>query len=259
MKHTRGRARIGVLVPFTNANLEPDFTMMCPPGISIHTARMGGYEEDAVPDEAQMQGLGAADLDEPLHLLSGIKPDVVVYGCTSATLTHGPEFDRALAEKITVTSGAKTVTAAGSLVRALAALGTTQIGFASPYVPAINDMAITFLAKMGIETVARAEVGAALGNHEQGALSPDEVFALGLRADHPNAEAIVLSCTEMRSVETIERLEEALGKPVVSSNQAMMFEVLSALGINDPVRGVGRLLEGEKRTQTAQGTEARYA
>mmetsp|Transcript_29596 Transcript_29596/g.58425 ORF Transcript_29596/g.58425 Transcript_29596/m.58425 type:complete len:148 (-) Transcript_29596:11-454(-) len=144
---------------------------------------MGGYDEDAVPDAVQMQGLGAADLEEPLKLLLGVKPDVVVYGCTSATLTHGPAFDRALADRIATKSGAKTVTAAGALVHALTALGVTRIGFASPYVPTINDMAVGFLAEMGFETLSRAEVDGALGNHEQGALGPDAVYALGLRAD----------------------------------------------------------------------------
>ncbi|WP_299728109.1 Asp/Glu racemase [uncultured Tateyamaria sp.] len=243
MTDTRGRARIGVLVPFTNSNLEPDFAMMRPAGVSIHVARMGGYDEDAVPDEHQMHDLGAADLDDPLHLLSGIKPDVVVYGCTSATLTHGPAFDRALAGRIAASSGAKTVTAAGALVHALKALGVTRIGFASPYVAEINDMAIRFLADTGFDTVARGEVGAALGNHEQGALDPDAVMELGMRADHPQAEAIVLSCTEMRSLETLQRLEDSLGKPVISSNQAMMFETLGALGIGDPISGFGQLLE----------------
>jgi maleate cis-trans isomerase len=247
MTPSRGRARIGLLVPFTNCNLEPDFTLMCPAGVSCHSARLGGYDEDEVPDENQMQGLGASDLDDPLHLLLGVKPDVVIYGCTSATLTHGPEFGRRLAARIAAASGAKTVTAAGALVYALKALNAKRIGFASPYVPAINEMAVGFLAEMGFETVARAEVAATLGNHEQGALDPDAVYALGLRADHPDAEAIVLSCTEMRSVETLDRLEQKLGKPVVSSNQAMMFETLSALGIPDPVRGFGTLLERVKR------------
>lgn len=243
MTVSRGRARLGVLVPFTNSNLEPDLAMMRPDGVSVHGARMGGYDEDAVPDAAQMQGLGAADLDGPLTLLLGIKPDVVIYGCTSATLTHGPAFDRALADRIAASSGAKTVTAAGALVHALKALRVKKIGFASPYVPAINDMAVRFLGDMGLQTVSRAEVDGALGNHEQGALDPDAVYALGLRADSVKAEAIVLSCTEMRSVEVIDRLEQRLGKPVVTSNQAIMFQVLGALGIEGPVMGFGRLLE----------------
>ena len=43
-------------------------------------------DEDEIPDEDQMAGLGAADMQEPLRLLLGAKPDVVIYGCTSATL-----------------------------------------------------------------------------------------------------------------------------------------------------------------------------
>ncbi len=247
MIQSRGRARLGLLVPFTNSNLEPDFAMMRPAGVSCHSARLGGYDENEVPDESQMQGLGAADLDDPLHLLLGVKPDVVIYGCTSATLTHGPAFDRALAQRIEAESGAKTVTAAGALVHALNALGAKRIGFASPYVPAINELAVGFLAKSGFETLTQSEIDGTLGNHEQGALDPDAVYTLGLKADHPDADAIVLSCTEMRSVETLDRLEQKLGKPVVSSNQAMMFEALGALNITDPITGFGSLLERTKR------------
>ena len=52
---TRGRARLGVVVPFSNTNLEPDMMMLCPPGVSVHFARAGGYDLDAVPDENQMR------------------------------------------------------------------------------------------------------------------------------------------------------------------------------------------------------------
>ncbi|MGI9464910.1 MAG: maleate cis-trans isomerase family protein [Aestuariivirgaceae bacterium] len=237
---SRGRARIGVLVPFTNTNLEADLAMLRTDGVSFHFARLGGYDADEIPDDKQMAGLGAVSLDEPLRLIAGARPDVILYGCTSATLTHGIGFDRELAERIRSDTGAATVTAAGALVHALQALGAKRIGFASPYVGAINDQAIAFLAAAGIETVARADIGKALGNYGQGELTPDEVFALGERADHPDAQAIVLSCTDMRSIETIERLEAALGKPVVSSNQAMLFAALEVLGI-----GAGKTRLGE--------------
>ncbi len=243
MTHSRGRARFGILVPFTNTNLEPDMAMMRPDGVSLHFSRLGGYDEDEIPDEAQMHGLGAADLDEPLQLLMGVKPDVVFYGCTSATLTHGPQFDRALADKIKSASGAETVTAAGALVNALKALGVRRIGFASPYVKAINDMAIGFLGEMGVQTVARSEVAEALDNEGQGALGPDRVLELGRQADHPDAGAVVLSCTDMRSVEVLAQLEQELGKPVISSNQAMVFQAMQLAKIAQPIRGFGQLLE----------------
>ncbi len=240
---TRGRARAGVLVPFTNTNLEPDMMALAPPCLSLHFTRIGGYDADEIPDEDQMAGLGAANMDEPLELLQGVRPDAILYGCTSATLSHGTAFDRDLAARIKSRSGAKTVTAAGALVAALNALSARRIGFASPYVPSLNDRAIAFLADEGFETVSRADVEGALDNSGQGALTPDAVFDLGLRADSTEAEAIVLSCTDMRSVEVIARLEQAVGKPVVTSNQAMMFQTLHALGIADMPSGYGCLFE----------------
>ncbi len=243
MTESRGRARFGVLVPFTNTNLEPDMTLLRPAGVSLHFARMGGYDEDEIPDAEQMHGLGAADLEEPLRLLQGVRPDVILYGCTSATLTHGVAFDRGLAARIRADRGARTVTAAGALVHALRTLGVDRIGFASPYVAAINDLAVGFMAEAGVETVMRSEVDATLDNHGQGAMDPQAVFELGLAADHPRAGAIVLSCTDMRSLETLARLEDALGKPVVSSNQAMAFQAMQLAGIGEPVRGYGQLLE----------------
>ena len=229
---SRGRARIGVLVPYTNVNLEADLTMLRPDGVSFHYARLGGYDIDEIPDEKQMAGLGDAPLDEPLRLIAGVRPHLVMYGCTSATLTHGVAFDRELAARIGTDTGAKTVTAAGALVHALKSLGIRRIGFSSPYVGAINEQAIDFLADAGIETIARADIGRALGNYGQGELIPDEVFDLGMRADHEDAEAIVLSCTDMRSAETINRLEDALDKPVVGSNQAMLYQALGALDLD---------------------------
>ncbi len=53
----------------------------------------------------------------------------------------------------------------------------------------------------------------------------------------------VLSCTDMRSIETIARLEQAVGKPVISSNQAMMFQAMQLAGIGEPMTGFGQLLE----------------
>lgn len=241
---SRGIARIGVLVPFTNTNLEPDMALLRPDGVSMHFARLGGYDQDAIPDADQMAGLGASDLDEPLRLLAGVKPDVILYGCTSATLTNGSVFDRELAGKAEALTGAKTITAAGALVTALKALNAKRIGFASPYVPAINDMAIGFLKENGISAVSRADVETILDNYGQGEMSPEKVHDLGVRADSGDADAVVLSCTDMRSVETIDRLEQTLGKPVICSNQAMIFAALRQLSIAPGLAEYGRLLGG---------------
>lgn len=239
----RGRARIAALVPFTNVNLEPDLQLLKPRGASIHVARLGGYDVDEIPSTAQMAGLGAANCDDAAALIAGARPDIVLYGCTSATLSHGAAFDAVLAERIERTTGAPTFTAAGALVQALDALAVRRIGFASPYTVDLNDHAIAFLAETGVETVARADVHEPLGNYGQGALTPDEVFALALRADHPAADALVLSCTDMRAVECVDALERRLRKPVVASNQAMMFVAARRLGASMAHLRCGRLFD----------------
>ena len=233
MTATRGRARIGVLVPFTNVHLEADMAMLAPPGVSFHYARLGGYDVDEIPDGDQMAGLGAADLSEPLCLLEGARPDVILYGCTSATLAHGPAFDRDLAAQIRASSGAKTVTAAGALVHALTQAKAKTIAFASPYVKNLNDQAIEFLAQSGFQTVSRADWPEALGNYGQGELTPAEITGLAHRADSAQADALVLSCTDMRAAEIVPSLERDLGKPVICSNRAMLAQALELLGITD--------------------------
>ncbi len=229
----RGRARIGVVVPVSNTNLEPDLEMLRPAGVSLHFARAGGYDLDAIPDGGQMRQFALASLDDVLAALMAALPDVILYGCTSATLSHGPAFDREFQARIEREAGVPAVTAAGAVVETLTDLGVRRIGFTSPYVRSLNEEAAEFLRQSGFEVVATAHAVGDLGNYGVGALTPGEVHALGLRADHENAEAIVLSCTDMRAVEAIPMLERDLGKPVVTSNQALMRATIKRLGIED--------------------------
>ena len=226
---SRGRARIGVVVPFTNTNLEPDMMMLRPPGVSLHFARVNGYDPEQTPDSEQMRGLALTALDNVIESLAAVRPDLILYGCTSATLAHGPRFDREFTAKITLATGIPAVTAAGALVESLVTRGIKRIAFSSPYVEQLNVEAIAFLAACGVDTVSSAYVGSDLGNHEQGRLTPQQVFDLGIRADSREAEALVLSCTDMRAVEVADALEERLGKPVVTSNRALMEVALRRL------------------------------
>lgn len=240
---TRAGSKIGVLVPFTNTNLEPDLMLMCPAECNLHFQRIGGYSADEVPGADQMAELGSFDLSRDLTMIAGARPDIVLYGCTSATLTHGSDFDRDLAEKIEAGSGAASLTAAGSLVAAIQALGIQRVGFSSPYVGEINDKAAVFFEQNGIETIKCAHVGSDLGCYGQGELSPDEVFQLALKADDPKAQAIVLSCTDIRAVEVIVQIEKTLDKPVLSTNQAMMFCLCRKLAIPRHENLPGRLFD----------------
>ncbi len=235
--------RIGVLVPFTNTNLETDMARLLPHDISAHFTRIGGYSLTKIPDSSQMQKMGAANIEDALQLIAGISPDLVLYGCTSATLTHGLEFDHKLTSQIKKLTNANAITAAGALVSSLKTIGAHKIGFASPYVGDVNEQAIQFLFQAGFDTVKCADIGYAVDSHGQGALTPDMIYDLALRADHPDVDAIVMACTDLRAVEVIEQIENEIGKPVITSNQAMVFCALKTFGISHYAPKYGRLFE----------------
>jgi maleate isomerase len=230
-QNSRSRARIGVVVPMSNTNLEPDMVLLRPDDVSLHFARTGGYDLDKIPDATQMRKFAVASLDDVIASLMAALPDIILYGCTSATLSHGPAFDREVQASIEKLAGRPAVTAAGALVEALIDLKVKQVGFCSPYTRELNHIAATFLELSGFHVVSQNYIGEDLGNYGQGALSPEQVIDLGKGADRTEAEAIVLSCTDMRAVETIDVLEGTLHKPVVTSNQALMYSALKRLGI----------------------------
>jgi maleate isomerase len=246
----RARARIGVIVPFSNTNLESDMILLRPADASLHFARAGGYDLEATPDSDQMRKFALASLEPTVASLMAVRPHVILYGCTSATISHGRAFDLQFADAIERQAGVPAVTAAGALVEAVESLGVRKIAFSSPYVEALNREVAEFLVSCGFQTVSRAYVGEDLGNYGQGALTPEEIFDLGCRADHRDAEVLVLSCTDIRAVEAIEALERHLRKPVVTSNQALMFCAAKRLGLALPgTPRIGSLFTGAVRVR----------
>ena len=65
---------------------------------------------------------------------------------------------------------------------------------------------------------------------------------MAIKADVPESEAVFVSCTALRTSAIIEELEQALGKPVVTSNQALVWHSLRLSGYDDAVEGYGQLL-----------------
>jgi maleate cis-trans isomerase len=70
----------------------------------------------------------------------------------------------------------------------------------------------------------------------------DEIIALVRGVDTADAEAIFVSCTDLRALEVVDLLEHELGKPVLTSNQVTLWGILDVLGQRQPLTGFGRLL-----------------
>ena len=65
--------------------------------------------------------------------------------------------------------------------------------------------------------------------------------SLALAADHPQAQALFMSCTALPALGLIDRIEARLGKPVISANQALFWAMLDQAGI--AATGPGRLFQ----------------
>ncbi len=221
-----------MIVPASNTNAEPDCLMLAPPGVTIHSTRNGGYDVDEIPDSDEMRRFARQALDQQLQLLVDGRVELIAYACTSATLADGPEFDRVFCDEITTKTGLPAVTTAGALIEAIRDLGARRVAFTSPYVQQLADEAVDFIEQCGIEVVNQTGFEKQLSSLEQNVLTPQDAYQMGLKTDHPRAEALVIACTDYRALEAVPALEQMLGKPVITSNSALMYACLKRLEIN---------------------------
>ena len=71
----------------------------------------------------------------------------------------------------------------------------------------------------------------------------DKVYRLARQVDRSEADGIYVACTSFRTLEIIGALEQDVGKPVVSANQATMWEALRLAGVKACRPGLGRLFD----------------
>jgi len=229
-------ARIGLLVPSSNTTVEAEFYRALPPSVTLHTARL--YLTEITP-EAILDMV--RDMEQQARLLASADVDVIVLGATAPSFLKGLGYDRELALKIEKATGKRATTTSTALLEALARLGVKRVALASAYDDKVAAIARSFLEANGFTVVAAQGLGL-VDNLAVGRLSSDTACELGRKVDRPDAEAIVLACTNWKTMDVIERLERELGKPVVSTTQASIWAALRIIGSVPGVPGHGRLL-----------------
>ena len=232
------RARIGVIVPPSNTVNETEFNRLKPDGVSFHFTRSPLHADPAADGFAAMM----RDLDRAGGELASCSVDLVAYGCTAGSMACPADL---LLGRLNEAAGARAVSTAGAILDALEALGATRIAMATPYTEATNAHEAHFLERHGIAVVASAGLGLNATPEkirEISRVAPRAVFDHARAVDRPDAEALLICCTDFNTVDAVEPLEEALGKPVVTSNTATLWAALRALGIEDRIAGCGRLL-----------------
>lgn len=231
------RGRIGLIIPSSNTTMESEFWRMVPEGVSVHTTRLKLLRVTVSElKEMAKNALHAAEL------LATANVNVIVYGCTSGALIGGIEWEENLRKSIEKHVRIPTITTAFAVVNALRELGVRRVSIATPYIDEVNVLERKFLESSGFKVVKIKGLGIA-DNIEIGKQSPWIAYRLAREVDSSEAEAIFISCTNFRTIEVISKLEEDLGKPVISSNTASLWTSLRILGVKQSIKGYGKLLE----------------
>jgi maleate cis-trans isomerase len=234
------RAKIGVIVPTTNTVNEAEWQMMAPTGVTIHTARMPLHTDTS--SDAGKKAL-YIDIEKSTGDLAQAGMSVVAYGCTAGSMSHPTN---AIPDFMSGVSGTPCVTTAASIVAALQALKAKTVAVATPYAVALNEHERAFLEAAGFQVTGVSGLGIGAGGPQeyiQIACTPAEkIKAHVLAADHDDADAMLVSCTDFPVLEMICELEKTLGKPVVTSNQATFWAAIRAAGIDDRFENFGALL-----------------
>jgi len=237
------RARIGVLLPPGNPTVEPELTGMAPVGVTLHFARIetppsvGKAGEHAGMEErtrAYREGLAG-----PTQALSQLRPAVVVLAHTASSYALGFGNEQGLVDRIAALAGAPALLAAHAVLAALRHLGVKRLALGTPYPESISRQGRAYWEAAGLEIAGYHRLEGVTDIYAE---NEERAYLLARQADAPDADAVLLSGTGLPTVAVLETLERDLGKPVISSNQAMLWQALRMSGVREAIAGYGRLL-----------------
>ncbi|GAB91168.1 putative decarboxylase [Gordonia rhizosphera NBRC 16068] len=215
-----------MVCPFDMA-LDRELWRWMPDSVSLHFTRTGFI--DAPIDVDLCRDLNNhSDIAAAVRSVSAIGPRVFGYACASGSFVYGMAGARELSNCMRAAGAAAAVTTSEALIRALDAMGVSRIAVATPYTSALTGLLCDFLAESGRTVVAQAGLGR---DHEIWTIPYPVTCELIRAADHPDAEAIFVSCTNLWTYDILGLLEAELGKPILSANQVTAWATLTDAGV----------------------------
>ena len=218
---TLTKSRIGLIIPSVNTFSEPQFNRFAPKGLGIHVARarVAGPWKRPLPEMAE-------EIATSAQLLADCAPDLIVFHCTDTSMSQGPQGEGKILDIVRDAAGIDAVATSRLVLEALQALGLKRVTLLTPYQS--NKSIIDYLNASGVEVV--RDVALKRAPLDFGKVTPAQWTALALENDTPDVDGVFLSCTNTTQIEAIADIEHRLGKPVVNSNQAVLWGCLRRLG-----------------------------
>ena len=242
-------AKIGLVVVSASSVSELRYPRVAPE-VGFLTSRMllAGDQGPAALREMERSS------ERAVMELASAGVDAIAYCCTVSGAQRGLAKDREFCAVMEQRWGIPVTSTMLTAAQALAHLAVRRVALTSPYPHSYHDAEIRYLAEAGIETVAAW----GMGRHkaaEFAAATPEEIYRFSLdgwqRAAGENPDGLFISCMNYDGMAAAQALEDAIGRPVVTSHSATLWRALALAGLDRPVGGYGRLLAEPGRCAAA--------
>ena len=233
---------LGMIFPPANTPVPPEAQRMYPSGVRFLAIGVGlermtpqGYDQVVdriVPAAKQLQSEGANA--------------ICVMG-TSLTFYKGAAFNQQLKERIGGATGLPATTMSTAIIEGLQAVGGHRLAVATAYNQEVNQRLHAFLEESGFEVLAIQGLGIERFADRPPVTESELIdFSTGVWKMAPRADAILISCGALKTLEILAPLEQRSGVPVVSSLPHALWAGVRLLGLSGRVAGYGTLLSGTK-------------
>ena len=230
------RAKIGYVLLAMEQTIEEDIYKLAPRGVGVHFTRALMANSVTVDTlQAMKKHIG----DAASLLLPDGDLDVVCYACTSGSVVIGEEEVKS--ELLRGAPRSKPTTLVTGVIRALREMQARRIVIGTPYVDGINKIELEYLRQCGFDVL---DIQGLNVEHDSdmARVTPDYLFQFAKSIDRSDADAVFISCGALRTLDVVDALEKEISKPVIASNQAMIWDTFRLAGIQDKIPGYGRLL-----------------
>ena len=215
-----------------------DFRPLIPPGVAFIVASnpVTNLDKDVLH--------AAFERAEQMAKLLASEADVMIMGGQPVYTLPGEDHLEKLLERIRTTTGKTTTTTLLAAIEALERLEAKKVVFVTPTKVELAIPVRNFLTAKGLQVVATKTMDIVHVNQCAG-ISSDSIYRLAKQGtlEAPQADAIFMNCGRMPVSDIITKLEGDLGKPVVTTQQAIVWWGLRQLGVKDKIAGYGKIME----------------
>jgi len=218
------KIRVALIVPSSNTVMENDLHAALPKShYTVHTDRMYLVETTREKEVEMIEQYAPAAASD----LGTLKPDVLVFGCTSAGSLFGLDYDAKICRELGERAGCKGMGVISAVSAALEKQGSKRLAVITPYNEDLTQAVANAAQGVGREIVCAYGMGIT-DNEALAEPTPEDIVAFAQsKLQGHEFDGLFVSCTNFRAYEAREALENAFGVPVVTSNSAMVDALLA--------------------------------